>query len=163
MVRAVVIAVALVALALLPCAVAMLIIHVDEAAETAYRALRRGCRRLRARVADYRAVRSHVTPEPAEPKGPPIEQIAADLRRLSRQRQGIATRSTVWFAAVQRAYDERLQQACRSLGVVEHLTGLDGLDRDIERLRLEALLEAEGLALGASDTPRPGDRWQDHC
>jgi len=40
------------------------------------------------------------TPETG-PVGPPIEQVAADLRRLGRQRTGVATRSPIWFAAVQ--------------------------------------------------------------
>jgi hypothetical protein len=151
--------VALVALALLPCAVALLITHSDEIAERVWRACRRGCRQVYARALDYRMLRGRPSTKlPEVLPGPPIEQVAADLRRLSRQRVGIAMRSTVWFAAVQRAYDERLQQACQSLGVDQHLADLDGLDRDIERVRVEGELQAAGLVLGSVDV----DRRQDH-
>lgn len=158
MVRALVVALALIALALLPCAVALLITHVDEVAERMWRAVRRGYRRTRARVADYRVLRG--TAEEPRPvmAGPPIEQLAADLRRLGRQRVGIAMRSPLWFSAVQRAYDDRLQQACRSLDVDEHLDDLDGVDREIERVRVEGVLQAAGLALGSVDA----DKRQDH-
>jgi hypothetical protein len=83
--------------------------------------------------------------------GPPpcIEQIAAELQRLARQRRsGPTTESTVWLAAVLLAYDEWLRLACRSLGVVEHLQCLEGLDREAERLRLETELQANGVPLG---------------
>jgi hypothetical protein len=76
-----------------------------------------------------------------------IEQIAADLRRLGRLRLGVATRSPVWHAAIMRAYDERLRQACRYLGVAEHLDGLGGMDLEIERVRVEGELVASGLVL----------------
>jgi len=159
-VRALVVIVAMVALAFLPCAVALLITHADELAERVWRACRRGCRRAYARAVDYKVMRGRPSKTlPEVPNGPPIEQVAADLRRLSRQRLGIAMRSTVWFAAVQRAYDERLQQACLSLGVDQHLPDLDGLDRDIERVRIEGELQAAGLVLGSVDA----DRRQDHC
>ncbi|HET6212017.1 MAG TPA: hypothetical protein VFE14_03985, partial [Micromonosporaceae bacterium] len=85
------------------------------------------------------------------PVGPPIEQLAADLRRLGRQRLGIATRSTVWFTAVQRAYDDRLRLACRSLDIEQHLDELDGLDLDIERVRVEGELVIAGVSLGPVD------------
>src|SRR5262245_41430850 len=94
-----------------------------------------------------RALRVAPALERAEPSCPPLEQVAADLRRLSRQRLGIATRSPVWFTAVQRAYDDRLRVACGQLGVEEHLGELSGLDLDLERVRVEGVLEAAGLAL----------------
>lgn len=79
---------------------------------------------------------------------PPIEQLAVDLRRLHRQRRAGPTReSQRWLAGVQRAYDLRLCLACEYLGVPEHLERLEGLDRDIERVRVEHQLEAAGLAL----------------
>jgi hypothetical protein len=87
-------------------------------------------------------------PAAAEPRQPPIEQLAFDLRRLHRQRRTGPTReSQRWLADVQRAYDLRLRLACRYLGVAEHLEGLEGIDRDIERMRIEHRLEAAGLAL----------------
>lgn len=80
----------------------------------------------------------------------PLEQIAADLRRLGRHRLAAADRSAVWHGAVIGAYDERLRTACRALGIAEHLTELDGVDREIERVRVEGLLHAAGLALPAA-------------
>jgi hypothetical protein len=79
---------------------------------------------------------------------PAIEQIAAELRRLDRQRHsGPTTESVVWLAAVVGAYDRWLRLACRRLDVAEHLQRLEGVDRDIERVRVEGELQAAGLAL----------------
>lgn len=79
---------------------------------------------------------------------PAIEQIAAELRRLDRQRHGgPSIESVVWLAAVVRAYDGWLRLACRRLDVAEHLHRLEGVDRDIERVRVEGELQAAGLAL----------------
>lgn len=78
---------------------------------------------------------------------PTIEWVAADLRRLDRQRHGLARESEVWHAAVLKAYDNRLGLASRCLGVTEHLEQLQGVDRELERLRIEGELEAAGLQL----------------
>jgi hypothetical protein len=51
---------------------------------------------------------------------------------------------------VLRAYDQRLALASRSLGFTEHLGQLDGMDREIERLRVEGLLQAAGIRLRAA-------------
>jgi hypothetical protein len=150
-VHALVVTVALVALASLPCAVALFITSADEYAERIGRAVRRGGRRTRKRLCRHRGLRWLAPRAPVVPVGPPIEQIAADLRRLGRQRLGIATRSTVWFTAVQRAYDDRLRMACRSLGVEQHLDELDGLDLEIERVRVEGELLSAGVVLGPVD------------
>jgi hypothetical protein len=48
---------------------------------------------------------------------------------------------------VLRAYDEWLRLACRALGVPEYLQPLEGLDRDVERIRVEVELQANGVAL----------------
>ncbi|MGI5211655.1 hypothetical protein [Plantactinospora sp. CA-290183] len=88
---------------------------------------------------------------------PAIEQIAADLRRLSGQRLGIGSRSPVWHSAVLEAYDDRLRLASRCLGVAEHLSDLDGIDLAIERVRVEGELQAAGLVLPAPDV-NPGRR-----
>lgn len=149
--RVLVVAAALVALASLPCVVALLIVHADELLDRVGGIARRGLRCSRALLVDYRVLHARVAEPVTPPAGPPIEQIAADLRRLGRQRTGVATRSTVWFAAVQRAYDERLVQACCSLGVTQHLGELTGLDREIERVRVEGELQAAGLVLGPVD------------
>jgi hypothetical protein len=88
-------------------------------------------------------------PEP-EPKHQPIEEVAADLRRLGRQRLGVGASSAFWHAAVTRAYDERLRMACRCLEVPEHLDELEGIDLEIERIRVEGELIEAGLVLGAA-------------
>jgi hypothetical protein len=85
------------------------------------------------------------------PASPPFETVAADLRRLHSQRAGIALRSVVWFTAIERAYDERLRLACQRLGIDEHLDELTGVDREIERVRLEGELEAAGLTLHGAE------------
>ncbi|MDG4790338.1 hypothetical protein O7626_31210 [Micromonospora sp. WMMD1102] len=86
---------------------------------------------------------------------PAIERIAADLRRLGDQRLSIAGRSRVWQAAVLEAYDDRLRLASRCLGVAEHLGALDGIDLEIERVRVEGELQAAGLVL---PSPQAGPR-----
>jgi hypothetical protein len=160
----------LIALACLPCLVALLV-TADVAAETAFRAVRRRLRRLRARLDARRMARRTGLPTSAadaKPAGPPIEQIAADLRRLGRQRIGVATRSPVWFAAVQRAYDDRLSLACLELEIPQHLRELTGMDLEIERVRIEGELQAAGLGLvsgnglgGDGLVGGDADHWQD--
>jgi hypothetical protein len=117
---------------------------------------RLGNRWLMARLA--MSVRVGRKLEHSEPTSPPIQQVAADLRRLNRQRLSIAMRSRVWFQAVQHAYDDRLGVACRQLGIEQHLDELTGMDLDLERLRVEGLLEEAGLAL-RDDSTQPR-HWQ---
>ena len=148
--HAVVLALALVALVFLPCAVA-LFICIDGGSK-------RGRRDRRAlshldRALSQRTVSLTVLDE----HQPSIQQIAADLRRLDRQRLGVATRSRVWHAAVLLAYDDRLRLASRCLGVPEHHDQLDGVDREIERVRVEGELQQAGLTLRLGAT-----RHQDH-
>jgi hypothetical protein len=131
----------------LPCAVAV-VAGADEAAlrRSWSRRGRRETQALRRLDRGFAGV-DHPG-EPAALPAPPIEQLAFDLRRLDRQRRTGPTReSERWMAAVLHAYDVRLSLACRCLGLTEHLLSLDGLDRDIERLRVEAQLRAAGLAL----------------
>jgi hypothetical protein len=104
-----------------------------------------------------RAMTRATASEPSEPVDPPIERVAADLRRLSRQRIDIANRSQVWHAAVQRAYDDRLTVACRELGVEEHMAELAGVDLEIERVRVEGALQRAGMPVGYSDVERRQD------
>jgi hypothetical protein len=81
---------------------------------------------------------------------PSFEQAAAELRRLDRQRQiGPSHGSEKWLVAVLRAYDEWLQVACGCLGISQHLSTLHGVDREIERLRMEGELTAAGLRLNS--------------
>ena len=124
-------------IAVAPCLVCLLIISADEVFERVWRWLRRAAKPVGA----ARAV------EVAEPVGPPIEQVAGDLRRLNRLRTGVATRSPVWFNAVQRAYDEGLRVGCAQLGIEQYLDELSGVDLAVERLRVEGELQRAGLAL----------------
>ena len=144
--RVLVAAVAFLALAGLPCLLAVVVVA-DIAFEHGWRALR-AVRHRSARA------RPPVLPAPRLP----IEHIAADLRRLSRARVGVASRSGVWFVAVQRAYDDRLRLACQALEVPEYLDRLDGIDREIERLRVEGELQAAGLVLDTSGAGSNRDR-----
>jgi hypothetical protein len=88
-------------------------------------------------------------PAAAEPPvaHPPFERIAADLRRLGSDRLGIGQRNELWHTAVERAYDVRLHEACVALGIADHLEGLSGMDREIERVRVEGELIAAGVRL----------------
>jgi hypothetical protein len=77
---------------------------------------------------------------------PDPEQIASQLRRLQRMRRhGLVTQSEVWLTAVNDSYDRWLCQGCQSLGVPEELRRLDGLDRELERARIEELLRDKGF------------------
>ncbi|WFE45240.1 hypothetical protein [Verrucosispora sp. WMMD1129] len=84
----------------------------------------------------------------------PLEQIAADLRCLRRDRAG-GSRPVVWHRDVLHAYDDRLRLACQALGITEHLAELSGLDRQLERVRVEAELDAAGLRLPAARPEQP--------
>jgi hypothetical protein len=81
-------------------------------------------------------------------RGPSIDQIENDLRRLNHvRRTSQAVESRSWRDAVDRAYDLRLCLACECLGLAAHLGPLDGMDRELERLRVEEELRAAGLTL----------------
>lgn len=149
----VVLTTALAALLSLPCALAM-VIRSDGAA------IRRvWIRRSRADQAALclvdRGLRDVHTP-PMQVGRLSIEHACAELRRLDRQRHIDATRgSERWRGAVLRAYDEWLQVACGCLGISQHLSGLGGVDRQIERLRMESELMAAGLRLHSVAHRRP--------
>ncbi|MEV5763088.1 hypothetical protein AB0L34_00705 [Micromonospora sp. NPDC052213] len=89
----------------------------------------------------------------------PLEQLAADLRRLRGQGASTDGRQPVWHGTVLRAYDDRLRLACRALGITEHLTELEGVDLELERVRVEGLLHTAGLTLPAA---RAGHRQRHH-
>ncbi|MEV7228886.1 MULTISPECIES: hypothetical protein [Polymorphospora] len=82
----------------------------------------------------------------------PIEQLAADLRRLAVQRRYLGSESLLWRSAFAQAYDDRLRMASQSLGIAQHLDELAGFDLDIERIRVEGELAAAGLMLPAATT-----------
>lgn len=109
-----------------------LILHWTEAAERLLRAGRRWGLLPRERLVTF----EH-----------PLERIAADLRRLSAA-LGQIERGTpnVRRVALALAYDDTLAAACRALDLPQSLCELPlGLDRELERLRVEAALEAAGL------------------
>ncbi|MBW4704462.1 MULTISPECIES: hypothetical protein [unclassified Micromonospora] len=89
----------------------------------------------------------------------PLELLAADLRRLGQHRLAAGGRSVVWHSSVIEAYDDRLRAACRALEIPEHLAELTGVDREIERVRVEGVLAAAGLTLPTTPADRrPRDR-----
>jgi hypothetical protein len=173
--QGVLLALALIALVLLPCLVALLVINVDRWPRPRPRRRRRSrMRRITPQGSSWQErwmlirLERALAAEPAEQRvildamsessRPSIERIASDLRRLARHRLGVATRNPVWHEAVRQAYDDRLRLACGCLGIQQHLIELDGLDLEIERVRVEGELRAAGLAIGATD----GERRQGH-
>jgi hypothetical protein len=89
-------------------------------------------------------------PRPApEPLRRPIQVVAADLRRLSRQLSLVpAGAPLVRWQALWAAYDDVLSEAAAQLDVPHELEDTPrGLARDFERLRLLAALENAGLAV----------------
>jgi len=86
-------------------------------------------------------------------RGPSIEQLAADLRRLRTTVAGDAHRSAARQLGARMAYDAVLIQACEMLGVAHELGQESaGIDRDLERLRVEAELERAGLVISTDGT-----------
>ena len=101
-------------------------------------------RERRAEGADHRkAVRAL-----RDQQGAPIEQLAADLRRLRAALAGDEHRSAAHQMGNRLAYDQLLRQICQMLNI-EHELGGDsiGIDRDIERFRVEAELERAGVMI----------------
>jgi hypothetical protein len=143
----VVLSAALLTLLCLPCVVAALLCTDEPALRRVL--TRPGRRELRALRRLDRTLRADdPVPSLAMLDMPSIEQIAFDLRRLDHQRRnGPSRHSHQWRVAVLRAYDKRLCLACRCLGLAEHLEPLEGMDRDLERLRVESELQSAGLAL----------------
>lgn len=85
------------------------------------------------------------------PRGRPIEQLAADLRRLRTAVAHDHHRSATHQLANRVAYDQLLMQACDMLDVPHDLgKGTVGPERDIERIRVEAELERAGMVLSAA-------------
>ncbi|HWM75353.1 MAG TPA: hypothetical protein VNQ53_16515 [Nocardioides sp.] len=90
-----------------------------------------------------------VAPAPPRPAGPPIERLAADARRIRdeirRAPSGIpVARLRGWLEA----YDDVLVTACRTLELEQRLGVLpQGPEHDMERERVERMLERNGLPL----------------
>ena len=96
-------------------------------------------------------------PEP-EPVRVPLERIAADLCRLATaMRDAPRGISRVRHTGTLLAYDDRLAAAALALDVRHALQELPlGMDRDLERLRVEVELRSAGLVFGPrkrQDTP----------
>ena len=81
-------------------------------------------------------------------QGLPLEQVVADLRRLRLVVGQDATRSAAHQMGNRLAYDRLLAQACQMLEI-EHELGREsvGMERDIERVRIEAELERVGVRI----------------
>ncbi len=79
----------------------------------------------------------------------PIEQLAADLRRVHRLLvQCPDGTPMVRRIATRDAYDELLRQACTAVDVRHDLDTLpEGVERDMERLRVEEALRSAGLTI----------------
>ena len=97
---------------------------------------------------DWDAYRKRFSPAaPPVPAGPPIERIAADARRIRAELQRAPANLPVarrrgWLEA----YDDVLVTACRSLDLEQRLDVLpEGSMHDLERERVERMLEASGL------------------
>jgi hypothetical protein len=81
-------------------------------------------------------------------RGIPLEQVAANLRRLRAVLTRDAHRSAAHQMGDRLAYDQVLIQACEMLEIEHDLaTESAGMERDIERLRVEAELERAGVVL----------------
>jgi hypothetical protein len=81
-------------------------------------------------------------------QGIPIEQVAANLRRLRCVLANDEHRSAAHQIGSRLAYDKVLMQACQMLDLSHDLQRESaGLERDIERLRVEAELEGAGVVI----------------
>lgn len=86
------------------------------------------------------------------PAWPPIERLAADLRRL-RPMPEDSRRSRVQREGARLAYLDLIIEACERLDVPQDLRSRYGLAREAELMRVEAALAAAGL-----DVRDSGDR-----
>jgi hypothetical protein len=89
-------------------------------------------------------------PEPPRPIGPPIERLAADARRIRAEiRHAPAGIPVAKLRGWLEAYDDVLVTACHTLELEERLGTLpEGIEHDMERERVERMLERHGLPLG---------------
>jgi hypothetical protein len=135
----------LAAAALLPVALLYLMMHFDQVCRVVLRVLR-WC---------------HLVPKPKPPAPPPrvpLENITADLCRLSTALRDVPPEaSRARKRGLLLAYDDVLARAALALDVPEALAELPlGMDRDLERMRVESTLRDAGLRFGPrkrQDTP----------
>jgi hypothetical protein len=84
-------------------------------------------------------------PAPVVPLHRPIEQVGADVRRLRVAFGHEGVRFAKW-EGTRRAYDGVLAEAADTLELTHFLADLPpGVDLDLERVRVERLLEDAGL------------------
>jgi len=83
------------------------------------------------------------------PTTPPIERLAADLRRVHTTIAECPPGTpAVRRRAARQAYDALLVQACAAVDVPHRLAALpEGVDREVERLRVEEALRTAGLSV----------------
>ena len=85
-------------------------------------------------------------------RGVPLERLAADLRRLREVVRADDHRSAAQQLGNRLAYDQVLMQACSMLEIEHELDEeTSGIERDIERLRVEAELERAGVTVTDRD------------
>ncbi|HEY0000498.1 MAG TPA: hypothetical protein VGB74_08590 [Actinoplanes sp.] len=97
-------------------------------------------------------------PQPPEPVGPPIEQLAADLRRLLRLHGQLTVSAHLAMRAhrlwaVEAAIGDRAVEAARALDVPHRMPEPTGTLRRDELLALLQALSAAGLVLPAEVGP----------
>ncbi len=82
-----------------------------------------------------------------QPACPPIERLAADLRRVHRTLAEFPPGTpALRRRATRDAYDALLVQACTALDVPHRLDAVgEGIDREVERLRVEEALRSAGI------------------
>ena len=82
-------------------------------------------------------------------RGVPLERLTADLRRLRALVASDERQSAAHQLGNRLAYDRVLTDLCAMLDISHDLDTdeLTGLDRDIERIRVEADLESAGVVL----------------
>lgn len=91
---------------------------------------------------------------PTAPLPPPIEQVAADLRRLHRRRHELGDQATrpglaLRTRALGAAYADVLTTACLALDVVPPRAGTGGMVSAVEIERVETDLRVRGLDVAA--------------
>jgi hypothetical protein len=105
---------------------------------------------------------SHLRPAPPQPLGPPIQQLAADLRRLLRLHGELVASAHLAMRAhrlwaVEAAIGVRAIEAARALGVPHREPEMPGALTRSELLELLNALSASGLVLPAKVGPFTSD------
>ena len=121
-----------------------------RSARRAYREQQHQLAAMKRRRAAVRRMRRQPQPQPVTTTRRPIQVVAADLRRLSRQLALVPSGSTlVRWKALWAAYDGVLVEASEMLEVPHELREqpVAGVARDVERVRVLAALEGAGLVV----------------